>query len=672
MGLLAAGTPLEWHDSMRYNEHVRTEGIEQLLNVMHAAAKRDRDPLYWRDELEYMLVEIDDAQAITTLDVTDDRIITELNTDDYQLCRDNDVEIHPEYGRFMVEATPSGPYHGLPNGSFVEQNMVARRKVIDWKLNQYARSLTPGKRLAVLTMTSFPRLGAPGKFLNIPDQWGHKNSASRSLFLPDEVINRHVRFPTLTANIRKRRGEKVCINLPMCKDVNTPEYDDTVTPRNWFTPEDLESPLAAKKGHVYLDAMGFGMGSSCLQMTFQAPNIDKARFLYDSLINFAPVMLAASGAAPVFKGWLVDQDVRWNVISGAVDCRTPRERGAAPLLPEYNKNGFGGIPPDQQARVQHIPKSRYSAVDLFLGGANNKHFNRTYNDTEVPINDTVLKRLLENEVFPFDYDLAKHFAHLFIRDPVAMYEESIDQDRMTSTNHFENIQSTNWQTLRFKVPTQQAVPSNKAAPGWRVEFRPLDVQITDFENAAYANFIFLVTESILTFGDALNPYLNMSKVWDNMHIAHHRDAILKDKFHWKNSFNTDNGETSLQSIDNIFHHEHSGIFAAYITPILKYRGLIHENWRELKDLPEYQRLYYYLKLISDRASGKIPSAAHFLRGVILKHPDYKQDSRVSQVINYSLSLLFERITNLDNSQNEITEFFGKEIADYLLHSKQVE
>ena len=54
-------------------------------------------------------------------------------------------------------------------------------------------------------------------------------------------------------------------------------------------------------------------------------------------------------------------------------------------------------------------------------------------------------------------------------------------------DHFENIQSTNWQTMRFKPPP----PS--APIGWRVEFRPCELQFTDFENAAVVCFIVLVT-----------------------------------------------------------------------------------------------------------------------------------------------------------------------------------
>lgn len=44
--------------------------------------------------------------------------------------------------------------------------------------------------------------------------------------------------------------------------------------------------------HVYLDAMGFGMGCCCLQLTFQACNIAEARTLYDQLTPLCPIMVS--------------------------------------------------------------------------------------------------------------------------------------------------------------------------------------------------------------------------------------------------------------------------------------------------------------------------------------------------------------------------------------------
>ena len=70
--------------------------------------------------------------------------------------------------------------------------------------------------------------------------------------------------------------------------------------------------------------------------------------------------------------------------------------------------------------------------------------------------------------------------------------------------YIQNIQSTNWQTLRFKPP-----PVNSSI-GWRVEFRSMEVQMTDFENAALAVFVVLLSRAILYF--KLNFYIPISKV----------------------------------------------------------------------------------------------------------------------------------------------------------------
>lgn len=48
---------------------------------------------------------------------------------------------------------------------------------------------------------------------------------------------------------------------------------------------------AALLDHIYMDAMGFGMGCSCLQLTFQACNVNEARRLYDALVPVAPLLV---------------------------------------------------------------------------------------------------------------------------------------------------------------------------------------------------------------------------------------------------------------------------------------------------------------------------------------------------------------------------------------------
>ncbi len=58
--------------------------------------------------------------------------------------------------------------------------------------------------------------------------------------------------------------------------------------------------------------------------------------------------------------------------------------------------------------------------------------------------------------------------------------------------------------MRFKPP-----PAGSDI-GWRVEFRSMEVQMTDFENAAFALFVVLLSRAILSF--SLTFYVPISKV----------------------------------------------------------------------------------------------------------------------------------------------------------------
>ena len=121
---------------------------------------------------------------------------------------------------------------------------------------------------------------------------------------PDEAINNaHPRFKTLTRNIRERRGEKVIINVPI--------YVDSNTPRPFIESLPAAGSERSRPDQIYMDAMGFGMGCSCLQMTFQACNITEARHLYDQLTPLTPILMALSAASPIYRGYLADIDHRY-------------------------------------------------------------------------------------------------------------------------------------------------------------------------------------------------------------------------------------------------------------------------------------------------------------------------------------------------------------------------
>ena len=93
-------------------------------------------------------------------------------------------------------------------------------------------------------------------------------------------------------------------------------------------------------------------------------------------------------------------------------------------------------------------------------------------------------------------------------------------------SHFENLQSTNWNSLRFKNP-----PTEDSNIGWRVEFRPMDIQLTDFENSALTIAVGMIANVINTFDT--NFILPVSLIDENMKRAHNREGLLNTKFWWK-------------------------------------------------------------------------------------------------------------------------------------------
>ncbi|KAG8996383.1 hypothetical protein FRB90_012754 [Tulasnella sp. 427] len=427
---------------------------------------------------------------------------------------------------------------------------------------------------------------------------------------------------------------------------------------------------AALPDHIYLDAMGFGMGCCCLQITFQANSLEEARSVYDALVPVGPVMLALTAAAPAYRGYLSDVDCRWNVIAGSVDDRTEEERGLKPLK-------------DNQ---YVIPKSRYDSVDSYL--SSDPPCRPEYNDNVFLYDQPIYERLIQAGL---DEPLAKHFAHLYIRDPLVIFSDRIDQDDEKSSDHFESIQSTNWQTLRFKPP-----PAGSKI-GWRVEFRSMEVQITDFENAAFSVFIVLLSRAILSFG--LNFYIPISKVDENMQRAQKRNAVKEQRFWFrKNVYPTGNDVAYMHSTPtsssppespvsegyghshavNGHHETHTKAFfspdqSRCPSPLSSVSGTgrLEDEYEEMtineiingngEDFPgllglinaylnsldvefeQKRRMRKYMEFVKHRADGTLKTTATWMREFIRSHPTYKFDSVVSQEINYDLMKAIDEI-----------------------------
>jgi glutamate--cysteine ligase catalytic subunit len=261
--------------------------------------------------------------------------------------------------------------------------------------------------------------------------------------------------------------------------------------------------------------------------------------------------------------------------------------------------------------------------------------------------------------------LATHFAHLFIRDPLVIFSEDLEELDLNQGNHFENLQSTNWQHMRFKPP-----PSESDI-GWRVEFRSMEIQITDFENAAFSIFIVLITRAILSFD--LNFYIPIPLTTENMETAHARNAVLDKKFYFRkdpfprrvpktpqqstnsSTFSSTTSsavntpppspplgpvetEYELMSISDIVNGCPDGSFPGLIPLVESYLNSVNV------DVETRCFLARYLDLIRKRADGTLWTGARWIREFVAKHPSYKHDSVVSEEITFDLTKAVEELT----------------------------
>jgi len=59
MGLLTEGSPLNYEDTKKWSKHVKTNGIQQFINLYQRLKNRKGDCLKWGDEVEYIIVKFD-------------------------------------------------------------------------------------------------------------------------------------------------------------------------------------------------------------------------------------------------------------------------------------------------------------------------------------------------------------------------------------------------------------------------------------------------------------------------------------------------------------------------------------------------------------------------------------------------------------------------------------
>lgn len=215
------------------------------------------------------------------------------------------------------------------------------------------------------------------------------------------------RYVATTHSVVGRRGRKPVCNIPIYRDTKT--LDPFVEKFN-----DPESDYASRVDHIYMDSTALGWGSCCLQLTMQAYDLSQAIHLYDQLASVTPIALALSAATPIQRGYLTDEDSRWHLLSATMDDRTREELGEVPL---------------RAGRHQRIFKPRYDTIASYLGPNTDK-----YNDIPLVYNKQYCNQMIDEGIPP---PIARHISYLFIRDPLVVIGDQLEQNDEQEVGHFE-------------------------------------------------------------------------------------------------------------------------------------------------------------------------------------------------------------------------------------------
>ena len=609
MGFLKIfGIVLKFDESKKYFKIIRDNFVKYVIRELNKRYTC-KEPMFGF-EFEFHKINVDKENKKIVLDLSAQNDI--INSSKENHCER--FQLSHEYGGWMFEVIPQTPFQ-MKDLDLIESSVEDLYKYLNEKYGNNK----------FLSLGSYPHLGVGHYYINEENNSEQedleeneeedektkiakkefredieKNKLSESDYLSDKIINRHPRFGNLTRNIRMRRGEKVEIKIPIYKDKNTNLNEIT---------EDEPYP-----GYINMDAMGFGMGCCSLQVTIGCDSLDDCLHLYDQLIPLAPLFLIISSSTHIHKGKLCEYDNRWLIISKSVDDRTEEERN--PLSEKY------------------IYKSRYSPIYSYIGNVN--QFYNNY--PKFPINEEYFKQFTDAGI---PQNLATHFCNLLVRDPLVIFDKKININDQHDMTHFENINSSNWNSLRFKLPR----PADNDY-SYKIEIRTCDLQITPYENASIIHLIINLYHIIMK--NMCNFIIPITKVDENYENGYFIDAINCKKFWWRiNCFDPSSIENINNASFDYSEDEQKNIKLLSINEIFNgakeynYPGLLNVIKDEIlndnnMNNNKKEELLKFVKFLEKKTKGELWTDAKYIRNFVDNHPKYKKDSIISEEINYDL------------------------------------
>ena len=572
-------------DLMKNKKRIQKLATRQLLNVWSKAKDRDSDPLFWGDEIECLTIRLDEDSRQVRLIPPPWMDLSRPNKDG----NNPPEEYQTELGYFMIETMPKQPL-GKKFSDLLrwEQDFRERRR----RINDALKAAGGG---SLLSLPYFPRFGAHDGAERHGTQPGRQSESSTlSNLIGDENMTRNSRYHSVMKAIVDKRGKV---------DVHVPVFRDKHTPWPWYESSNklmdaLPDVRDVRPNFIYMDSPIFGATGCSLQVTMQAKNEKECRRLHDQFIPLAPIMLALTAGSPIFRGYLAAIDSRWPLFEQSVDDRNSYERAT-------------GVP----SRSRVSTSTNYIADDSAL--------KQTYQIPELERDADVWRELRK---YGLDDQMASHFAHIFSRDPLFAPSKELEEADESKTLFLDSLLSNVYQLVRFKPPSSEKM-------GWRVEFRPMEAQLNDFENAAFGVFIILVAKTIMETKP--NFYVALLQVEENLRKACNAGAAISEKFYFRsNPVEQSTISVGRLTADEVINEPKSGEKGRFdgLIPLINQ----YLDKSSIFNDPEREQIDRYLQLVSERASGTSPTTAAWIRRFIQQHPDYKQDSVVSEKVSFDL------------------------------------
>ena len=324
---------------------------------------------------------------------------------------------------------------------------------------------------------------------------------------------------------------------------------------------------------ISLDSMAFGMGCCCLQVTLEARNLLESLKIFDLLIPLAPILLALTASTPIIAGKQLTTDTRIKIISQSVDDRTDEELKSVPPL-----------------------TSRYSGITNYLL--------ESHSEYNIPLfyNKDIFNELRNNKI---PINISKHVANIISRDNLIVYEHQIKSGNIQCNNSYTNLLSTVWQFVRWKLP-------NKTDNTWRVEFRPMEIQLTDIENSAFILFVVLYVKANLYYNKSKAIPINQVKI--NIDKSEKYDGVLKEEFFWKKN-------ELIQELP---------IFDIIECEFKLIEQYLDESKTDILIINQFKK---YKRVILNKAYGIRPTCAKWIRNFLQKTKLESQDKVIYDLLN---------------------------------------